>query len=409
MVGMPFKDQTAVAGEEHTQVLTISVKAGERFVAAKAPGIVELRAAPGKVNGRMPQLGMSIEGFDCALSLSQNSLLKEFGGFLYAHLDCASPRLEAQAQAVESFAKQTGQPVYLTLSGITDERVTKAIDVLASWKNEGVRLLQLDVMENAHPGLVLIRAAAREAGFQIPCGKRVNSFKERSAMLEAADSGADFLAWSGTPFIHQADDETLTENASTWRDQALTARSFAPQIRTSAGPVRLIADSPASMDPRYRGLIAASFVASSVRSLAEGEVDLAVLFDAVGPRGHLDHNETPQGFPSFYVLQELSGLAGSSTFPIISSMPLAIQAFGVQSKESRVTIVINLTAEKHQAMLSGVCREGTVLQVRVLDETTYPQLGSDPNCWGSQITAAGDGLRMTVLPFSVSFISENAS
>jgi hypothetical protein len=242
-------------------------------------------------------------------------------------------------------------------------------------------------------------------------------------LLEGANSGADFLAWQGTPLSHQEDDETLLENADVFPHQTATARGFAPQARVTIGPMRLDRSQPDTYllpDPRHRGLLAAAFVASSLRALAQARVDLAVFFDAVGPAGHMDvlswppptdidGNPRPHAFPSYYVLREFGPLAGSETFEVECSDALRVKAFGVRHPAGAIVVVINQTPEAQRASLSGIYEKGSVVRIRSLDEATFPTLATRPASSLLEFperrqTVEADGLDLAMPAFSVAIL-----
>lgn len=331
---------------EYEQVLTVRVNSERpriEFSNSNSPDAVQLRCMTSQISGRLPQLGVSLGDLDISPVSDVIPLIAELKGVLHFPLDCLSPKLNTQAEFAGSIALQTERPVYLTLRNVSDEIVPEIVSLLCQWVKQGVVIQQLDILDGTHPGLTWLRACAREARLSVPCGKVVASFKDRAGLLEAANSGADFLAWRGTPRSHQEDDETLLENADVFLFQAVTARCFEPQAQLTVGPIRFDRtqrDSCSLPDPRYRGILAASFVASSLQALAEGQVDLAVFFDAIGPTGHVyasssspqpgfDGNPHPQVFPSYYVLRELRSFSGSATFQVESSDRLRVKAFGV--------------------------------------------------------------------------------
>jgi len=389
MAGMPYKNQQALADQEHEQVLTIRVsREGYRIGTSPARDVVQLQARPGQIEGRLPPLGVSLGELDVTSPVSSAvPLLAELRGVLHVWLDGSSAKLGSQAELAKSFALQTGRPVYVTVKNLDEEVVPQIVSILTQWIAQGVVVQRLSILDNTHPGLTLLKACAREAGLSVPCGKAVSSFKDRAGLLKGANSGADFLAWQGTPLSHQEDDETLLENADVFPHQTATARSFAPQARFTIGPIRLDRSQPDTYllpDPRHRGLLVAAFVASSLRALAQARVDLAIFFDAVGPTGHIGGlpasvpaglgHPFPSAFPSYYVLREFGPLAGSETFEVESSDLLRVKAFGVNSPQGAVIVLMNQTAEVQRVSLWRAYEKGSAVRIRSLDEAAFATL-----------------------------------
>ena len=408
MAGMPFENQQALAGNTSEQLLTIRVHSNADLSQAShsdPDSAVKLNANPDAISGKVPEIGFDLGDLDASALSDRFPLISDLPIFLHGWLDCAAPTLSKRASQIEAIALRTARPLYLTLENLDSENLTSVVQILLHWRKQGLHVLQLDVLGSAHPELMLLRACVREAELHAPCGKRVASFKDRAGLLEAANSGADFLAWCGTPLSHQNDDETLLENAAVFSHQAAVAKCFAPSMGLTVGPVRLN-----DSDPRYRGLIGAAFVASSVRSMALGSVDRALFFDAIGPNGHIDTQLQP--LPSYYVSGQLSSFSGRSMFPIDSSDPLRVQAFGVNGPTGKVVLVVNQTPVVQEAGLTGIGTWDAEVWIRSLNASSF----SEPRSAHCDSASSRLQARMISLsnllslePFSVNFLSETGA
>jgi len=418
MAGMPLKDHQVLAGTKSEQVLTIRVDStpGLRGRMSR-DNLLELRAEPEVASGVMPQIGVSLGDLETDRSLL--SAISDVKVFWHDWFDCSSTSLESHADHLAAVALKLNRPVYLTLEHLSSDNLPQTAELLSRLQELGVRFLQIDIPESAHPGLMLLRTCAREARLNVPCGKRVSSFKDRAGLLEAANSGADFLAWCGTPLCHQDDDETLLENAAVFSHQALTAKTFAPEARLTIGPIQLSQEG-CDPDPRCRGLIAAAFMASSVQSMAQGIVDHALLCAVKSLVNHSERFAGPSAaperkgeiLPSYYAIRHLSSFVGNRTFTVKSSRPLQVRAFGVSSGEGEVVTIINQTPETQRVCLSGIFSHARHLQLRALNESTYSELASPSHCPASNLPEDRVGslvAPLVISPFSVNFLKESPS
>jgi D-apionolactonase len=425
MAGMPYEDETARVGQELGQTLTVRMTASKELPRAtprETFQTVRLRIGPELTRAKVPLLGVNCRNEIGDLDEVEHKLLARLNGFLYFSLDPQADALDGQVRRISSTTARTGKGVYLTVYHLTSENQARLTTALRQLASNGVKILQMDYAGSAQPELFLLRDSVREASLSVPVGKMAAAtFQERERLLEAAEAEADFLAWYSTPISHQDDDETLMENASIYPHQTQTARSFAPGMPISIGPIQFNRHGYAPRpDPRYEALIAAAFVATSIKYLAEAGVRLGTFFDAVGPEGHTyrrsaclqpyyDDNADPQVFPSYQVLRIFGQWSGDPLFQVTSSDFLRVEACGIRTGHGRVVLVINQTPGPVQILVEGLTPAQCRARVCSLDETTFPGLrvaseGAPGGLPEVEMTVQGGQLALILYAYAVTLI-----
>jgi hypothetical protein len=195
-------------------------------------------------------------------------------------------------------------------------------------------------------------------------------------------------------------------------------------IPISVGPIQLDRHGyTPHPDPRYARLIAAGFIATSVKYLAEGETSMATFFNAVGPEGHIyrsspsplpyyDKTKERQIFPSYYDLKIFGRWQGRPVFQVTSGGPSRVAACAVQTHQGIEVAVINQTPRLQEVRLRGFAPSPGGTKVSLLDETTFWHLriahdGRLAEVSEVEVGTPGEEPSLTLRPYAVAIIKNS--
>lgn len=161
----------------------------------------------------------------------------------------------------------------------------------------------------------------------------------------------DVLAWPLNPQNHGTDDLTLLENLPAHCDTVATARSFAPDMLLSVGPVTMHHRcdplllckggklEPGTPDPRQREDFGAAWTLGSLKYLVEAGADSVTYFDATGPFGVMDEKGP---YPLYHVLADVLEFTGGDVLGTETTEPRWLCALTLRKRRRLRVLVANL-------------------------------------------------------------------
>ncbi|SHE83347.1 hypothetical protein SAMN02745157_1038 [Kaistia soli DSM 19436] len=230
---------------------------------------------------------------------------------------------------------------------------------------------------------------------------------------------SDFVSHGTTAIVHAADDRSVMETLEALPAIFQSAAALAPGrpyrlglisigMRSNAyGPER--EPDPegrrlamAKVDPRQRGLFAASFAVGAMSATEGSVVEAMALASATGPFGMIrsaaswpqpyfdDHAEAIV-YPLFHVMRALAGLAGLPRCQV-GGLPAGIAAVATNT----MIVLANLTAEVRELVLPWRAN------IRLLDTSSFMAAAADP-LWLDRPGDTAD--QITLGAYSVAFLT----
>ncbi|HWJ75549.1 MAG TPA: hypothetical protein VNX29_20500 [Kaistia sp.] len=230
---------------------------------------------------------------------------------------------------------------------------------------------------------------------------------------------ADFVSHGTTAIVHAADDRSVMETLEALPAVFKSVAALAPDkpyrlglvsigMRSNAyGPERS-ADpegrrlAMAKVDPRQRGLFAASFAVGAVAATDGTDVEAMALAAPTGPFGMI-HSATPWPqpffddhaeaavYPLFHVVRALAGLSGLPRRPV-GGLPAGMAAVAA----GPMLVLANLSAEMRELALPGQAA------IRLLDTDSFTAAAADP-LWLDRPGDTADQIMMGA--YSVAFLT----
>lgn len=169
----------------------------------------------------------------------------------------------------------------------------------------------------------------------------------------------------------------------------------------------------AKMDPRQRGILAASLAVGYVAELAQGGVGAIALCEPVGELGIIYRRGScrqpwfdgePRGevYPAFNVLRWLAHATGQSRLEVTVSAPRRVAALACNWPSAITLWLANLSDETTEVRTSGL--PGRTVFVHLLDEITFVAAATDAREFATAAMRAPDPARLMLRPYAVARI-----
>jgi hypothetical protein len=264
-----------------------------------------------------------------------------------------------------------------------------------------------------------------------PVGAGTNTYFTELNRERPPATAIDLTCYSINPQVHAFDNESLVENLEAQADTVRSCHKFAGGKPIAVTPVTLrprfnpqakevpeaVVEGklPFRIDPRQPSLFGAAWTLGSVKYLAENGVASVTYYETHGWNGWLetaDGSPLPEQFrsiaggvfPLYHVLADVNEFAGAMVLPLTSADPLRACALALQLGSRRRVMVANLTSDLQSAVLDARTLGRRAL-VRTLDESNFNAAVREPEVFrrltGTVAEAAGDKLRVTLLPYGV--------
>jgi hypothetical protein len=193
------------------------------------------------------------------------------------------------------------------------------------------------------------------------------------------------VSYGLNPQIHAFDNASMVETLEIQGVTVRSARQFVGQLPLLISPITLkpqmvnqapaTGELPPQVDPRQPSQFAAAWTVGSIKYLAESGAESLTYFETVGWLGIMEAEAgTPlpskfpsrpsQVFPIYYVLHELSPLAGGYVHATTSTQPMSVIGFAVEKERDRRMVLANLTAVDQTTTVQGF---GPRVEIRRLD------------------------------------------
>lgn len=299
------------------------------------------------------------------------------------------------------------------------------------------RVLALRTSEPAtsRETLEMVRRALAPSKLPIGAGSDANfcELNREQALGRVPLAGADFLFWPMNPQVHATDHASILETLEGQPDSLMTARSFAlgkplvvspltlkPRFNAvatmSSTPVR--ADGlPPSVDSRQFSLFAGAWTLGSLAALSAAGAVSVTLFETIGPRGVIEHENIrswPSSmpdlrncvFPVYHLLAELAGV--QEWAPYAPGPDRACAALSIKSREEGTRVLLaNLKDEPQDFRLTGLLAGIPTVRVRILDETNVSAALSDPVSFQTrtaELKQDNGEISLHLSPYAIAFV-----
>ncbi len=299
-------------------------------------------------------------------------------------------------------------PVELALL-VARDRLTEVPALVRELTATGSRLRRLLVLEaGARSTSCALFMAVRDhlATLRVPVGLGTEGDLydlDLAAAGEAAEAGAEFIAWSMNPQVHAFDNLSLAETPAGAAEQVRALRHWFPRTPLVVTPVTLrprrSTAAALAGDPRQGSLFGAGWTLAMLNELAAAGAESVSLYETTGPRGIMMDDAGGPGrvFPVHHVLRALAGFR--LVLRTHSSAPRKVAALTVLDADSAARLLVaNLQAVPQAVRLPAACAAG---RFGILDETTVRSALREPEHWRAgdrKRPAPGPDGRTLVLP-----------
>ena len=173
----------------------------------------------------------------------------------------------------------------------------------------------------------------------------------------------------------------------------------------------------AKMDPRQRGLFSAAWTLGYVSTLARAGVAAISMAAPTGPLGLIyreteftqpfyDDLEGASVYPVFHTLSALASASGNRLWDVQSSDPAKLACLGWVSKNDKVVMLANLTAEAITVGLPDIPADATL---GLLDENSFIAATTKPKLFRQAGQPLGEGKQLELRPYAVAYVVFSAS
>lgn len=240
---------------------------------------------------------------------------------------------------------------------------------------------------------------------------------------------ADTITYSINPLVHAVDNVSMVETLAAQAVTVHSARQFAGGHPIVVSPVTFRmrwnpnatapelppapGELPSQVDERQMSLFGAAWTVGSIKYLAESGAASVTYYETTGWRGVMETAEgsplpacfrsVPGGvYPMWHVFADVGAFSGGSVVASQSSDILTLDGLVLRQADRTRLLLANFTPDEqtvHLPDLRGLWAAHSLDETSALAAMTDPEaFQSDP---GQLAQAAEDGLRLTLLPFSV--------
>jgi hypothetical protein len=433
---------TLKKGEAFDQSITVTVagKASRKASRSSAGGVI---VSNGKARGRLPAIGVGIPMAEAKTALDRAELIAAAGP---SHLVCQiDGRKEGQAEAAAAFAalkSRTGKPVTLEIvlpareSADTEVAAIAAAVAQGRLKPDAVVVTQMHDLKSFQPNTPRpwgptyeeMAEACRRHFPGVSLGGGMLSYFTELNRKPAPRGVFDFVTHTGCPVGHAADDISVMETLESLPSSFASTRNMTGRTPYHLGPSGIpcrdnpygaaVAGNPGNgrvclsdMDPRQRGLFAATWSLGLAAAAARGGLDAIALGAATGPQGVI-YRKTSYAqpwfdggnavvYPAYHVLAGLAAMSGAKRLDVASSNSSAVEAVAGQTRDGTTLWLANLTGGTQTARLQGF--KGPA-EIHMLDAASFTAAARAANHFGKPGKTVKSLGRIELGPYAVARI-----
>ena len=392
-------------------------------VSGKPPRLRPARSAAGTTvtlagtKGRIPQIGLGVPMAEAAAALEAVDLIAAAKPqALVCQIDGRARGQEEAAASYRELSRQTGAAVTLEIILPAREPADKEVAAIASAVNAAgltpasVVVTQMHDLKSFQPNTPRpwgptyeeMAAAARNSFPDAVLGGGMLSYFTELNRKPVPKGVFDFITHTGCPIVHAPDDISVMETLQTLPWIFSSARTMIGKVPYHIGPTSIpCRDNPygaavspnpdngrvclSDIDPRQRGLFAATWNLGYLSAAAKAGVDVVALGSATGSQGmiyrKLAHIQPwfdrggAKVYPTYHVIAGVAAASGARRIDTDSSAPLKVAALAYRNKGGQVLWLANLSAETQRLKVKGF--DGPA-RLNVLDERSFEAATRNP-------------------------------
>lgn len=401
---MPY---TLAAGDEITQSVELTFTGAAP--AAVAAGQQKIVVAVGEPEGRVPEIGMSLETQHVEATMALGADLAAVSpAYVSCYLNTRELVQDDFWGNLQQIGKVLGAPVSLELVVNHASPGDDIASVMDAAQAAGITVADLSVSLDTDLGFVMpgsefadtkefdeMFAAARThgQGARIGGGNFVYFTELNRKPVPTGD--LDFVSHGTSALIHACDDRSVTETLECLPYIFNSMRAQYPTTPYRVSPAGIgsrlspfgndptpnpdaIRVTMTRAEPRQRGLLGAAWHLGYAARAAEAGVDSLTLGAPTGEFG-LMYSKAPHSqpwydgaggvFPVYHVMRALYGASGAARRATSSSVPRDLQSLSFDTSDGTQMWLANLTGDSLEVDLKGI----KPTQIWTLDADTFEQ------------------------------------
>jgi hypothetical protein len=386
-----------------------------RAAAKRGSSVVQVRL--GGLKNRLPAIGVGVPMKEAKAALEKIDLIAAAApSHLMCQLDGREEGQVAVARAFHELKSRTKIPVTLEIilpaKQPADREVARIVDALhqGGLKPDAVVITQAHDLKSFQPNAPRpwgptyeeMATSARAAFPGVPLGGGMLSYFTELNRKRPPQGVFDFITHTACPIVHSADDLSVMETLASLPWIIASTRAIIGKSPYHMGPTSIpcrdnpygakVAANPnngrvclSDMDPRQRGLFAATWNLGLVAAAAKGKLDAVSLGSVTGPQGliYRKSNYPQPGFdgsdaavyPAYHILAGLGRASGARRIETDTTAPGKVLALAHQSKTGPVLWLANLTTEKQLVKVSGFKQAA---RIHEFNERSFETFTKDP-------------------------------
>ena len=367
--------------------------------------------------GRIPQIGLGVPMAEAAAALEAADLIAAAKPqALVCLIDGREQGQEEAAANYRKLSRHTGAPVTLEIILSAKKPADKEMAAIAravnaaGLKPASVVVTQMHDLKSFQPNTPRpwgpsyeeMAAAARNSFPDAVLGGGMLSYFTELNRKPVPKGVFDFITHTGCPIVHAPDDISVMETLQTLPWIFSSARTMIGKVPYHIGPTSIpCRDNPygaavspnpdngrvclSDIDPRQRGLFAATWNLGYLSAAAKAGVDVVALGSATGSQGmiyrKLAHIQPwfdrggAKVYPTYHVIAGVAAASGARRIDTDSSAPLKVAALAYRNKGGQVLWLANLSAETQRLKVKGF--DGPA-RLNVLDERSFEAATRNP-------------------------------
>ncbi len=395
---------TLPKGQAVQQSITLKLE-GKPKQGVNRPRQPAISIAIGKPEGRMPQVGASIDRADAEAALQYSDLIKKLS---LSRLVCQiDGRIRGQAETAAAFAELARRcvlPVKLEIILPAVNSPAEETSAIATAIRAGGLKPDCIVITQAHdlksfqpnaprpwgPSFEEMARAVRSQFPGIKVGGGTLSYFTELNRKPVPKGLFDFVTHTLCPIVHAADDISVMETLESLPWIVASTRKMIGKQAYHIGPSGISCrDNPygatvspnpdrgrvclSGNDPRQQGLFAMAWNLGLAAAAAKGKVDEIDLGAVTGTQGVISESGIR---PAFHALRGLGEAAGNKSVTIANNAPHKVATLMYETKEGRTLWIANLSGENQLIKLGGIENSAALT---MLDEKNFATLVQEPD------------------------------
>ncbi|CAN7737450.1 hypothetical protein LJR231_006435 [Phyllobacterium sp. LjRoot231] len=394
------------AGIANTQAVELDLKVSPSATRSTSSlNAVRVRVSNRPTGRRFAETGLLITPETLQGTLDHYAALEEIApGFLLCHLDPTVGHSQDELNGYAKLQSRTKCPVRLEYIAVARGDLNDEFRELATKiQRSGLRLDAMVVCPSVDrqstppgstwpecPPLSDIYGSAREAFPGLAIGGGMVSYFTELNRKRPPVAMLDFVTHGTNPIVHAADDTSVMQTLEALPFIFRSARqimgndhtyrlgpSFIPMRQNPYGS-RVFDNSDgrrtmAKMDPRQRGIFAASFTAAYAARVAEHDISSFVPASLLGSTGLLD--DADNRYPAFHIVRWLCTLAGQSVIASCSDDQAKVLSLACCDRAGHLSVLLsNITADPLTVTLDPGSPK-SIPTIATIDEDSFPGAG----------------------------------